>query len=106
MQTRHTAELVPAATEGRDEFTTVELAIDLDGAEKAVRSAINGLATSSTEEGLKFRTTDGMLVAVLGDGESARESVRSSLVYRTAPASIPATLKANRIRRVLQPYQV
>lgn len=60
MQTRHTAELVPAATEGRDEFTTVELAIDLDGAEKAVRSAINGLATSSTEEGLKFRTTDGM----------------------------------------------
>lgn len=106
MQAGHVTELVPAATEGRAEFTTIDLTIDLDQAEDIIRSTIEGLTACSTEEGRKFRSPDGMLVALIKEGDPTIDALASRVVYRTAPASDLSTLKATKIYRALRPYQV
>lgn len=85
----------------RPEFETVELAIDVDEAHRHVTETMRGLTTSETEAGKKYRTTDGMLLAVVGPGV---EEGSATLLYRTAPASDLATRKASKIFEALEPH--
>lgn len=88
---------VPKVVE-RPAFTTEQLTVDVERATEVVCDTLKGLTATDTGEGITFRTTDGMLVAVLSGGQTAE------LHYRTAPASESATLKARRAWRALKPY--
>lgn len=92
---------VPTGVVERPEFTTEHLAIDAERATEFVCDELKGLTATDTDEGVKFRTTDGMLVAILAD---SREAETVEFHYRTAPASETATLKAKRVWRALKPY--
>lgn len=101
-----TTALVPESPADRPEFSTVELTIDPDAAAAVIDSTLAGLPSTATVEGRRFRTTDGMLVAVLTHGEQPSGPVESRLSYRTAPAAELATRKARRLRLALRPYEV
>lgn len=90
----------------RPEFETVELDADIDEAHHLVNETMHGLTTSETEEGKKYRTTDGMLVSIVGPGSVERGEDTIKLVYRTAPASDLATRKASKILAALEPYAI
>ncbi|MFB6171530.1 MAG: hypothetical protein ABEJ23_03280 [Haloarculaceae archaeon] len=86
---------------GRPGFASERLAVDAERATATVSDALGGLSAAETEEGVAFRTVDGMLVAVLAPGE---DDGSVELRYRTSPASESATLKARRVRAALDPY--
>ena len=96
-----TTSLVPTGDIAHPEFTTERLRLDAERATDVIQDRIGGLSSTRTDEGVKFRTMDGMLVAILtgADDESAVD-----FHYRTAPASEAATLKARKLRRGLEPY--
>jgi hypothetical protein len=89
----------------RPEFESVDLAVELGEARDRIDDAMAGLAASEveTEAVVNYRTLDGTLVAVVGT-PGAREG--STLAYRTAPASDPATRKASRLREAIDPHLV
>lgn len=92
--------------QARPEFETVDLDIDVDEAHRHVTEAMRGLNASESEEGTKFRTSDGMLVAIVGSDSRERGDDKTRLVYRTAPPSEPATRKARKVLEALEPYTV
>lgn len=93
---------VPESVGARPAFETEQLDVDVERATELVCDTLEGLTATDTDEGITFRTTDGMLVAVLAGGRA--EGAAAELHYRTEPASESATLKARRIRRALEPH--
>lgn len=83
----------------RPEFGSIELGIDAAETDEHIEATIKGLATSETEDGVLYRTRDGMLVAVVRPGEEG-----ATLAYRTAPPSESATRKASKLVAALEPY--
>lgn len=79
------------------EFSTERLTLDVGMATELAHETLNGLTDTETDEGRKFRTMDGTLIAILSEAEG--EGVE--LHYRTAPESHPGTLKARKLRRAL-----
>jgi len=88
------------------EFESIDLDVPIDDAHRAIDDAIAGLYASETEEGLKFRTADGMLVAVLAKRPSGSGDTMSCLAYRTEPASESATRKARKVHEALAPHEI
>lgn len=75
-------------------FATERLSLDVAAVTDVVGRTFRGISTTETSDGIKLRTSDGMLIAYLagtGDEESPVE-----LHYRTAPASDAATLNTTR----------
>lgn len=90
----------------RPEFDSVDLDVDIETARRQIEDAIKGLSASETEGRVKYRTTDGMLVAIVGSPEADSGEVKAKLAYRTAPAFEPATRKAAKISEALHPHVV
>lgn len=90
----------------RPEFESVDLDIDTDETRRYIEEAMKGLAASETKDGVKYRTTDGMLVAVVGRRPTGSGNVKSKLAYRTAPASESATRKASKIHDALRSHAI
>lgn len=88
----------------RPEFESVDLEIDVDAAHRHLNEAMRGLNASESREGNKYRTADGMLVAIIGTDAPDGSDGTATLVYRTAPPSVPATRKARKIFEALEPY--
>lgn len=93
-------------TRERPEFDAIDLEVDADTVHQHVEAEIKGLSTSTTDEGVKYRTTDGMLVAIVESRQPAGDEVGTTLRYRTGPAVESATRKASKIRDALQPHAV
>jgi hypothetical protein len=89
----------------RAEFSEAHLSIDRGETADVVHSTIAGLTETTGERVTKIRTVDGMLVAVLSDYALPSGALGTTVEYRTAPASIPATRKARKIWRALKPYE-
>jgi hypothetical protein len=87
----------------RPEFESVDLGVDTGEARSHVEDAVKSLAASEADDVVNYRTVDGVLVAVVGRS-GHRDG--ATLAYRTAPAAMPATRKASRLREALDPYVV
>lgn len=90
----------------RPEFESIDLDIDTEAAHRYIEEAIKGLSTSETEEGVKYRTTAGMLVAIVRSRHTGSGDVKAKLAYRTEPALESATRKASKIQDALQPHAI
>lgn len=93
---------VPEEYRENPSFATERLSLDVRAATDVIHRTLKGISTTEVTDGVKLRTSDGMLIAYLSatdDGESPVE-----LHYRTAPASDTATLKARRLWRALEQY--
>lgn len=90
----------------RPEFETVDLDITAEEVHRHIDEAITGLSTSEDSDGMKVRTTDGMLVAVIAHRYTGSGDVKSTLAYRTEPASEFATRKAKKLVEALGPYEI
>lgn len=97
-QSKDGGELVPPHLEERPEFTTVTLVIDVQEALDVIEDTVRGLTSADTDEGVRLRTRDGMLVAVVSEGPGDDADVGSVVASRTAPPSELATRKAGKIR--------
>jgi len=97
-----TSELVPTEVIEHPEFTSARLRLDVETAEELICETLSSISATETDEGIKFRTSDGMLIAILTGTHYEDPAVE--LHYRTAPASETATLKARRLMRALGPY--
>ena len=86
------------------EFATMPLEISVDEAIDEVHDAVKGLHGTPTPVGVKVRTTDGMLVAVVRESERDDDAVSSRLSYRIEPASELATRKAQKIATALERF--
>ena len=85
----------------RPEFGSIELGIGAEETDDHIEETIKGLATSEAEEGVLYRTRDGMLVAIVSPSDDG-----ATLAYRTAPPSESATRKASKLLEALRPYAV
>lgn len=90
----------------RPQFESIDLNVDAESADRHIEETIKGLSTAHTDEGVKYRTTDGMLVAIVGERHTGSGDAKATLAYRTEPASESATRKASKIRKALQPHAV
>lgn len=90
----------------RPEFESLDLAVDAEEADRSIEDAIKGLSTAETDEGVKYRTRDGMLVAIVHPRTTGSDDVNATLACRTEPASVSATRKAVKIREALQPHAI
>lgn len=90
----------------RPEFEVVDLEIDAEETHQRIEATIKGLATAETDVGIKYRTTDGMLVAVVAPRPSGSGDTKSQFAYRTDPASVAATRKAAKIMDALKPHAI
>lgn len=90
----------------RPEFESVDLDIDAEAAHEYIEDAMKGLSTSETDEGVKYRTIDGTLVAIVGPRHTGSGNVKAILAYRTEPALEAATRKAAKIRDALQSHAI
>lgn len=97
----HSSEIVLKDDDKYTEFTTEHLGIDVETAIDVVHGTLGGITATETESGVKLRTMDGMLLAILTDSP-VEPSIQ--LHYRTAPASETATLKARKLWRALEPH--
>jgi len=84
------------------EYETVALQIDTDEATALITDQIKGLNLSDSEEGVKLRTSDGLLVAVLRETEDDGSELR----YRagTSLTAGPSTRKSQKIRELVEEY--
>ncbi|MFB6130758.1 MAG: hypothetical protein ABEJ28_08065 [Salinigranum sp.] len=94
--------LVPKANVEHPEFTTEGLTLDVESARDLICATLGGVTATDTADGVKFRTSDGSLVAILTGTHYEAPAVE--LHYRTAPPSESATLKARKVWRALKPY--
>lgn len=94
--------VVPKEISENPAFTTERLSLDVDSATDVILRTLKGVSATETDEGIKFRTSDGMLVAFL-TGTHYEDPV-VELHYRTMPASDTATLKARRLWKALEQY--
>lgn len=90
----------------RPEFESADLEIDVVAAHRHIDEAMRGLTASESKEGKKYRTSDGMLVAIIGSSTGEGGDDTATLVYRTAPPSEQATRKAKKLLEALEPYIV
>jgi hypothetical protein len=90
----------------RPEFETVALSIETDEVRDRVHGTLKGLNATETTDGIKFRTTGGMLIAVVGDRSGTDDEAESELAYRAAPAAQTATRKGRKVFEALEPYTV
>ena len=90
----------------RPEFESVDLDVDAAETHRYIEETIKGLATSDTDEGVKYRTRGGMLVAIVEAPPEEGGEVQSKLAYRTKPASESATRKASKIVEALGTHTV
>ena len=104
--TTSNTEIVLKRSDERDEFTTIDLTLDEEQATEIIHSTLKGLRATTTDEGLKFRTTGGRLVALLRQPLDPSPGTGSQLAYRTAPASSAATRKARKLGTALDPYAI
>ncbi|MFB6165345.1 MAG: hypothetical protein ABEJ31_09330 [Haloarculaceae archaeon] len=87
----------------RPEFETVTLEIDPEEAHQRLSDAVKGLKVAETGSGRKYRTTDGMLVAIVAPPEDEDgDEAGATLAYRTEPAVELATRKAANVRAALE----
>ncbi len=93
---------VPKEHVEHSEFTTESLALTVEMARELVCETLRGVTATETDEGIKFRTPGGTLIAILTGAHYEDPAVQ--IHYRTAPASETATLKARRLWRALEPY--
>jgi len=89
----------------RPEFESVALSIETDEVLDRVHGTLKGLNETETADGIKFRTTGGTLIAVVGE-RSGDDEAESELVYRAAPAAQTATRKGRKVYETLEPYAV
>ena len=82
-------------------FETVRLALDIDEAADVIHDTLEGLSATETEDGLKFRTVRGTLLAVLTEADSEEHT---ELHYRTGPGASAGTLKGRKLGRVLEQH--
>ena len=97
-----TSTLIPVEDMKHSEFTTERLRLNVETATEIIRETLKGISATETDEGIKFRTMDGMLIAILTGTHYEDPAVE--LHYRTAPASETATLKARKLWRALESY--
>lgn len=90
----------------RPEFESVDLAIAVDEAHQHINETMRGLNASESEEGKRYRTSDGMLVAIVGSRSTERGDENARLGYRTEPSSELATRKASKLFEALKPYAI
>jgi hypothetical protein len=90
----------------RPEFESVDLRIDPDETHRYIEQAVKGLSTADADDVVKYRTTDGMLVAIVGARPAGSETANATLAYRTEPAVESATRKAAKIRDALEAHVV
>ena len=89
-------------------FATERLALDPETVVERVHETLGSVTATRTEEGTKFRTPDGTLVALLTvvdetEEDGGGENEPSVLFqYRVEPASQSGTLKARRLWRALE----
>lgn len=84
-------------------FATERLALDAETVVERIHETLGGVTATRTDEGMKFRTPDGTLVALLTVVEDPDEDDPTVLFqYRTQPASESGTLKARRLWRALE----
>lgn len=95
---------VPEEYRENPSFATERLSLDVAAVTDVIHRTLRGISTTETPDGVKFRTSDGMLIAYLSGTDDEASPVE--LHYRTAPASDTATLKARRLRRALEQYAV
>jgi hypothetical protein len=93
-------------TLARPEFESVHLGIDDTDARRTIEETIKGLSASESEEGVRYRTRDGMLVAIVTPLSDGSGDARSALAYRTDPASVSATRKAGKLLEALESHAV
>ena len=96
----------PEETLERPEFESIDLDVPVDEARRAIGEAMAGLHDAETDEGIRYRTSDGMLVAVLAARHSGSGDMKATLAYRTEPASENATRKAGKVFEALQPHEI
>lgn len=101
MEFNTSSDLVPKVNAEHPEFTTESLSVDVETATEKICDTLKGVTATETADGVKFRTTDGKLLALLT--EDAEEGT-VKLHYRTAPASEVATLKARKLWRAVELY--
>jgi hypothetical protein len=95
------SEIVLKDDDRYSEFTTEALTIDTETAIEIIMDTLGGVTATRTEAGVKLRSMDGMLLAILAAGA---DDSPVEVHYRTAPASETATLKARKLWRALEPY--
>lgn len=84
-------------------FATERLALDPETVVERIHETLGGVTATRTDEGMKFRTPDGTLVALVTVvEESDAEEPTVLFQYRTEPASETGTLKARRLWRALE----
>jgi hypothetical protein len=93
-------------TLSRPEFETVDLDVGVDEIDRTIREAIKGLAVAEAEHGRRYRTTGGMLVAVVAPRPSGSGDTMATLAYRTAPASESATRKARKVSEAVRDHAI
>jgi hypothetical protein len=99
--------MTPADTVlSRPEFETVDLDVAVDDVHRRIAKTVKGLRAAETDEGTKYRTTDGMLVAIVGPRPSGSGDTRAQLAYRTAPPSESATRKAAKVSEALAEHAI
>ena len=86
----------------RPEFESIDLDMTMDHAHDQMTEVVRGLSTSESEEGRKYRTADGTLVAIVGTRSVRDGQEKAKLAYRIAPPSDLATRKASKISRALE----
>ena len=88
----------------RPEFDVMALDIGVDEAHQHIQDAVKGLTEAASAEGLRYRTHDGRLVAILAEAASGTADESATLAHRTAPLSESATRKARKIHDALESH--
>lgn len=102
--TDHTQE--PAAEFTDPEFDAVHLSISVADAVDLIHETVRGLHATPTEVGVKIRTTDGLLAAVVADPGAETDAAAAVVHHRTDPASELVTRKATKLKRALTQYRL
>lgn len=90
----------------RPEFDAVDLDVDAETAHRYIEDTVAGLRRSEADTRANYRTTRGVLVAVVGHRPTGSGDVNATLAYRTAPPTEDATRKAAKIREALDEHTV
>lgn len=83
-------------------FETERLTLDIEEATDVIHDTLAGLSATETDDGVKFRTVDGTLLAILAEADPDEQT--AELHYRTGPGSTTGARKAQKIGRVLDPH--
>lgn len=90
--------------EARPAFAAVDVTLPVEETMRLVQAFLKGLHATETREGMRFRTDDGMLVAVVRERALDRGVPGTRVEYRTGPPSLLATRKGEKVRETVLPY--